>query len=169
MVGVVIAGPGDLKSELVKCKSLHPKLSVAILAVLDICGDGNNGFNEAVSLAAGVLGDVRFLHERALLKRYFSEIAKDSGKYCFGVKATLTLMESGAVETLICWEDLAIQRPDSQDQTLSAWLADNHTQFGVTLEFVGNSSPEGSQFVNGFGGLGGILRYPCPFVDEAED
>ena len=35
---------------------------------------------------------------------------KDTGKYCFGVDDTLKALEMGAVETLICWENLDIQR-----------------------------------------------------------
>ncbi|OWR40995.1 eukaryotic translation termination factor 1 [Danaus plexippus plexippus] len=34
----------------------------------------------------------------------------DTGKYCFGVDDTLRALELGAVETLICWENLDIQR-----------------------------------------------------------
>jgi len=42
--------------------------------------------------------------------RYFDEISQDTGKYCFGVEDTLKALELGSVETLICWENLDIQR-----------------------------------------------------------
>ena len=42
--------------------------------------------------------------------RYFDEISQDTGKYCFGVEDTLKALELGAVETLICWENLDITR-----------------------------------------------------------
>lgn len=42
---------------------------------------------------------------------------------------------------------------------LVEWLAHNYTDFGCSLEFVTDKSQEGSQFVKGFGGLGGFLRY----------
>ncbi|KAG8079037.1 hypothetical protein GUJ93_ZPchr0007g3769 [Zizania palustris] len=42
---------------------------------------------------------------------------------------------------------------------LLEWFAENYRQFGCTLEFITNKSQEGSQFVRGFGGIGGILRY----------
>lgn len=35
---------------------------------------------------------------------------KDSGKYVYGVTDTLQALEMGAVETLICWENLDIVR-----------------------------------------------------------
>ena len=46
----------------------------------------------------------------ALLGRYFDEISQDTGKYCFGVEDTLKALELGAVEILICWENLDIMR-----------------------------------------------------------
>lgn len=42
--------------------------------------------------------------------RYFDEISQDTGKYCFGVDDTLKALELGAVEILICWENLDIMR-----------------------------------------------------------
>ena len=44
------------------------------------------------------------------LGRYFDEISQDTGKYCFGVEDTLKALELGAVEILICWENLDIMR-----------------------------------------------------------
>lgn len=43
------------------------------------------------------------------------------------------------------------------------WLADNYKSFGTTLEIVTDRSQEGVQFVNGFGGIGGLLRYQVDF------
>jgi len=45
-----------------------------------------------------------------VLGSYFDEISQDTGKYCFGVDDTLKALELGAVETLICWENLDILR-----------------------------------------------------------
>lgn len=117
----------------------------------------------------------------------------------------------GAVETLICWENLDIQRyvlkshttsttttvlhltPEQEkdkshftdkevhiqmliyllifnnkillksgiemelleSQPLLEWLANNYKMFGATLEIITDKSQEGSQFVRGFGGIGG--------------
>ena len=38
---------------------------------------------------------------------------------------------------------------------LIEWLASNFKQYGTTLEFITNKSGEGSQFCQGFGGIGG--------------
>ena len=49
---------------------------------------------------------------------------------------------------------------ESIDQVLlTEWIAENYMRFGSELEFVTNKSPEGFQFCQGFGGMGGLLRY----------
>ncbi|KAI8800127.1 peptide chain release factor eRF1/aRF1 [Cladochytrium replicatum] len=50
-----------------------------------------------------------------------------------------------------------------QKDPLIEWFAEKYKDFGATLEFVTNRSQEGSQFVKGFGGIGGLLRYKVDF------
>lgn len=59
-------------------------------------------------------------------------------------------------------------------QALLEWFAEKYKDFGANLEFVTNRSQEGAQFVKGFGGIGGLLRYKVDFnnltsVDEDDD
>lgn len=44
-----------------------------------------------------------------------------------------------------------------ESQPLLEWLANNYKMFGATLEIITDKSQEGSQFVRGFGGIGGKL------------
>jgi len=46
---------------------------------------------------------------------------------------------------------------------LLEWFANNYKNFGATLEIITDKSQEGAQFVKGFGGIGGILRYQVDF------
>ena len=48
--------------------------------------------------------------EKRLIGKYFDEISQDTGKYVFGVDDTLKALEMGAVETLIVWENLDVNR-----------------------------------------------------------
>jgi len=48
---------------------------------------------------------------------------------------------------------------------LVEWFAENYKSFGCNLEFITDRSAEGTQFVKGFGGIGGTLRWK---VDLAE-
>ncbi|KAM0753645.1 eukaryotic peptide chain release factor subunit 1 [Meredithblackwellia eburnea MCA 4105] len=48
------------------------------------------------------------------------------------------------------------------------WLSEHYKEFGCEFEMVTNRSQEGSQFVRGFGGIGGILRYKVDFAQIAD-
>ncbi|RWW46793.1 hypothetical protein BHE74_00047263 [Ensete ventricosum] len=48
--------------------------------------------------------------KKKLIGKYFEEISQDTGKYVFGVDDTLKALEMGAVETLIVWGNLDINR-----------------------------------------------------------
>jgi peptide chain release factor subunit 1 len=52
-----------------------------------------------------------------------------------------------------------------EKEPLVEWMADNYKSFGCNLEFVTDRSGEGTQFVKGFGGIGGILRWKVDFVE----
>jgi peptide chain release factor subunit 1 len=193
--GLILAGSADFKTELSTSDMFDPRLQVKILKLVDVSYGGENGFNQAIELSAEVLSNVKFIQEKKLIGRYFDEISQDTGKYCFGVEDTLKALEMGAVEILICWENLDIQRyalknsATNEDKILHLnavqekdkshfvdketgvelelveslalleWLANSYKQFGATLEIITDRSQEGSQYVKGFGGIGGILRY----------
>jgi peptide chain release factor subunit 1 len=77
---------------------------------VDVSYGGENGFNQAIELAADSLQDVKFLQEKKLISTFFAEIAQDTGRYVYGVVNTLQGLDLGAVEKLICWENLNITR-----------------------------------------------------------
>lgn len=56
-------------------------------------------------------------------------------------------------------------------EPLSEWLCEHYKDFGAKLEFITDKSQEGYQFVNGFGGIGGFLRFKIdmPEVDHDGD
>jgi peptide chain release factor subunit 1 len=48
-------------------------------------------------------------------------------------------------------------------EPLVEWMAVNYKEYGCNLDFVTDKSGEGTQFVKGFGGIGGILRWKVDF------
>merc|ERR1712141_345485 len=203
--GLILAGSADFKTELSQSDMFDPRLQNKIIKLVDVSYGGENGFNQAIELAAESLANVKFIQEKKLIARYFDEISQDTGKYCFGVEDTLRALEMGAVETLICWENLDIQRytlknhatgeekilflnsEQEKDKTLYTdqetgvemeleenmplleWLANNYKKFGAGLEIITDRSQEGSQYVRGFGGIGGMLRYTVDFQRRSAD
>ncbi|OQV25946.1 Eukaryotic peptide chain release factor subunit 1 [Hypsibius exemplaris] len=56
-------------------------------------------------------------------------------------------------------KDTGVEMELEDSTSLLEWLANGYKGFGAILEIVTDKSPEGSQFVRGFGGIGGLLRY----------
>jgi peptide chain release factor subunit 1 len=111
----------------------------------------------------------------------------------------MSALDAGAVETLILYEDLEVWRYvlksnatgeekvvylDKEQEknpevfkdheqvardSLVDWFAENYKRFGAVLQFVTNKSQQGSQFVKGFGGIGGLLRWKMDFTVLEED
>uniref|UniRef100_A0A2I3S6I6 Eukaryotic peptide chain release factor subunit 1 n=1 Tax=Pan troglodytes TaxID=9598 RepID=A0A2I3S6I6_PANTR len=161
------------------------RLQSKVLKLVDISYGGENGFNQATELSTEVLSEVKFIQEKKSIERYFDEITQDTRKYCFGVEDTLKTLEKGAVEILMVYENLDIMRyvlycqeKDKSHFTdketgqeheliesmpLLEWFANNYKKFGATLEMITDKMQDGSRFVKGFGGIGGILWYRVDF------
>jgi peptide chain release factor subunit 1 len=202
--GLILAGSAQFKTDLLRSDLFDLRLKAATVKTVDVSYGGINGFNQAIELCAETLRNVKFLQEKKLISKYFDQISQDTGKYCFGVEDTIRALEMGAVETLMCWENLDLVRYELKDGegnievkhmkpeqvkdaanfkdkegndldvesniSLVEWFAENYKNFGTTLEFVTNRSQEGSQFCNGFGGIGGLLRWKVQFQDfEGDD
>lgn len=110
VAGLILAGSADFKTELSQSDMFDQRLQAKILNIVDVSYGGENGFNQAIELSAEILSNVKFIQEKRLIGKYFDEISQDTGKYVFGVDDTLKALEMGAIETLIVWENLDINR-----------------------------------------------------------
>lgn len=108
--GIILAGSADFKAELMRSDLFDQRLQKIVLKLFDVSYGGENGFNQAIELSADTLGSVKLMKEKKLLQKYMDEISQDTGKYCFMVDDTLKALELGAVEDLIVWENLDINR-----------------------------------------------------------
>lgn len=110
VAGLVLAGSADFKNRLAEADCFDQRLQAVTLAVVDVSYGGENGFNQAIELSADTLSSLKFIQEKKLVGRFFDEIAQDTGKYVFGINDTLTCLDMGACETLVCWENLEVMR-----------------------------------------------------------
>eukprot|EP00397_Hematodinium_sp_SG-2012_P017561 GEMP01017963.1.p1 GENE.GEMP01017963.1~~GEMP01017963.1.p1 ORF type:complete len:435 (+),score=66.99 GEMP01017963.1:41-1345(+) len=199
VAGLIMAGSADFKNDLQKNDQLFDlRLSAIVLKTVDVSYGGENGFNQAIELASDTLKNVKFVQEKKLVTKYMDEIAQDTGKICFGVQDTVQGLEMGAVEHLIVWENLDINRYHLRDPTteidtilflspheekdpslwkndegqdldvvekmlFTEWVVEHYKDYRAKLDFITDRSQEGNQFVKGFGGLGGLLRYRVDF------
>lgn len=150
--GLILGGHSDLKNELMPF--IDQRLTV--IKAVDTNYGGRNGLNQAIELSEDVLKDVRFSKEKKILQKFFEELNLNTGLYCYGCKATISCLEAGAIETLIVWENSDLEH---ENDLFIDWIAENYKNYGCNLVFVSDKSGEGTQFVEGFGGIGGILRY----------
>ncbi|KAJ3256063.1 Electron transfer flavoprotein alpha-subunit [Boothiomyces macroporosus] len=185
VAGIVLAGSADFKTVLSQSDMFDQRLAAKIITIIDVSYGGEQGFNEAIQLAGETLSNVKFVQEKKLIRKYFDEISLDTGKYCFGVEDTFKALELGAVEYLILYENLETNRyvlknPQTGEETVkildkkgeaeASNFVDPET--GVVLETVEQTTLlewEGSQFVKGFGGIGGLLRYKVDFQQLSYD
>jgi peptide subunit release factor 1 (eRF1) len=54
---------------------LHKQLRDITLTSVDIADGGTCGFNQAINLAAGVLGEIPVVKQRELVAKFFEQIA----------------------------------------------------------------------------------------------
>lgn len=68
-------------------------------------------------------------------------------------------------------KDSGVELETREQESFVDWLAAHYKDFGTQLEFITDRSQEGAQFVQGFGGIGGLMRYEVNFevYDEPEE
>ena len=65
------AGAADFKSKLQNDANFDPRLKKAVIKTLDVSYGGENGFNQAIELAAECLQNVKYLREKVLVSKFF--------------------------------------------------------------------------------------------------
>ena len=155
---LVIAGSAELKHKLSK-NYLDKALSDKIIAVVDVAYGFNAGLEEAVGRVSDKIADCEFVKEKKLLSDFFDRLLRDDDFVSFGSDDVIKALEMGAVETLICW----------RESEQLEYCVENHKKFGAELKLVSDQTSEGAQFVNGFGGVAAILRFPVHFDHDEEE
>jgi peptide chain release factor subunit 1 len=107
---LILAGCADFKLKLNSSPLFDLRLAAIVIKIVDVAYGQENGFNQAIGLSADAIANVSFRQEQQLLSRFFMEIAKNTGKSCFGIKETLFALHAGAVKELIVNESLDLKR-----------------------------------------------------------
>uniref|UniRef100_A0A4Y0BF78 ERF1_2 domain-containing protein n=1 Tax=Anopheles funestus TaxID=62324 RepID=A0A4Y0BF78_ANOFN len=76
IAGLILAGSADFKTELSQSDMFDPRLQSKVIKLVDVSYGGENGFNQAIELAAESLQNVKFIQEKKLIGRYFDEISQ---------------------------------------------------------------------------------------------
>lgn len=110
VTGLVLAGNAAFKNELAETDMLDKRLVPYICSIVDVSYGGENGLNEAITLSAEALTNVKFVAEKKLISKFFEEIALDTGMIVFGVEDTMKALDLGALETVLLFEELDYNR-----------------------------------------------------------
>lgn len=182
--GLILAGPAEFKVMLSKSPLLDPQLKSKIINIVDVSYGNENGFNQAIELSQDLLKNVKLLYEKKILVDFFSHISQNTNKVCFGIKDTINALESGSIETIIIYEHIDLYRYVKKDKSIVFdkekndieylskehildWFSKNKdNKKGSKLHIISDKSQEGSQFILGFGGFGGILRWSIDFNND---
>ena len=106
--GLILAGNADFKFQL--NDNLDPRLKNKVVQVIDVSYGGENGLNEAITLASEALNNVKFVAEKKLVSKFFEQIALDTGMIVFGIDDTIKALELSALETIMLYEDIEARR-----------------------------------------------------------
>lgn len=164
--GFVLAGSAEFKSKLLESDMLHKSIKEKVVGVFDVPYGGRQGLSHAIDQSSELLKGVGYAREKEVLSDFFREISKGEDTYCFGIRESLHALELGAIETLIVCEETEQKH---EGVFFVDWIAENFKDFGCRLEIVSPNTPESQQLIKGFGGVGGILRYPVEFFQEEEE
>ncbi|CAI2175781.1 19887_t:CDS:2, partial [Funneliformis geosporum] len=201
VTGLILAGSADFKTELSQSDMFDNRLQTKVIKLVDVSYGGENGFNQSLANVKFIqekkLIQKYFDEISQDTGKYCFGVDDTLKGLELGAVETLivwenldvtrfTLKNSSGIEIIV-----HVTKEQEKDRShfidketnlemevadripLLEWFADHYKDFGANLEFVTNRSQEGSQFVKGFGGIGGLLRYKVDFdtlnYDSEED
>jgi peptide chain release factor subunit 1 len=195
---IIVAGNASFKFALLESQILDDRIKKKVIKTLDIAYGGEAGLRDAIAFSKDIIQGAQFNREKELIQKFFNDIGKDTGMIVYGLQQTMKLLEEGLIEKLILCEDITFKRglirgePDKiiyylpsdkqkkeekegkvyQEEDLLDHLNEKYRDYSVQLSIVSQNTGEGVQFMSGFGGIGGFLRYKYDISlleeDEAE-
>jgi peptide chain release factor subunit 1 len=183
ITNLFIAGSAYMKDRLLASPLIDYRIKKVIHnQTISVSYGGENGLREAIQFTREQLGRSSLKNEEDVLMQFVELIAKDKKLYCFGKVDTMSALGQGILDTLIVSDECAIRLeltevlaevlslPEIQDAgsdiTLVEYLIAICKVKNTKIKIVTKNTSLGMQFHQGFGGLGGILRYEYDFTAE---
>jgi peptide subunit release factor 1 (eRF1) len=118
--GIIVAGSGYLKNQLVSDGYLDKRLQVKVLKVMDIASGGRNGLLLAISDSKEIFAGTKMMKDQDVVQNLMQKLALEEDLVVVGVKEVLRALQSGgAVEKVILAREL--------DESSSAGLKNDPT------------------------------------------
>jgi peptide subunit release factor 1 (eRF1) len=182
--GIMVAGSGYLKNQLVSDGYLDKRLQSKIMKVMDIASGGRNGLILAIGESKDLFSGTKMMKDQQVVQNLMQMLALEEDKVVVGVKEVYKALHSGgAVERVILakelnesagaavvsWFEKIEQKQSGEDESLLKVLLAKAEEVGAEVDIVEIVTAETHVFVKGLGGAAAILRYPLPidfFADE---
>lgn len=154
--GIILATNDSAKKNQLLAK-LDKRLKEIICRSIKVIYGGKNGFQQAIFECSDVFQQFAMVKQTKLLQSFMDKINTDPDKIAYGVEETIEFLEMGAVSDLIIWEE---DNTDyKENEKLLDHLIENYKSFGINLHIISDITNISNMFINGFGGVGAILRF----------
>lgn len=150
--GIIFAGSAEFKTEL--SELIDQRLLPIMKGVLDVAYGGKNGLDQAIGLSKNILFESKLSVEKKELESFFETIRESPDLLVVGDRELKEIISSGVLLKVYVWEDIS-------DEIVEYYI-EECSKFGTELTIIVGISPISSQFIQGFGGLCGILRFEMP-------
>ncbi len=186
LTGVIMAGPGITKNFFLGEELLDHRIAKKIIGKVDTSYTDESGIKEALDKSGDILQGVGIIREKKIIQDFLKHIVKD-GLASYGFKEVETDLNTGKVDTLIISEGIdkivyvykketgetfkemvdfenleTYSHPNAElleELDYADYLMEKAQNTGSKTFIVSVDTDEGKQFLNGFGGVGAILRY----------
>ena len=103
LAGLIIGGPGMTKNFFVEKDMLDYRMKGKVLGLIDTGYTDESGIRELVQKSDTLLKDTDLMKEKALMEKFFSELAKDQ-LAAYGEKEVMQALELGQVDRVLVSE-----------------------------------------------------------------
>ena len=141
--GLILAGSGSLKDDLTDLSELDQRVKSKIITIVSIAKEGEEGLREALAKTSELVKNQQLGQNNSVIEDFLERAIRGDPKIIYGQRHTLIALEHGFVDTLLLSEGLEIKT-------------------SVHIEIINRQTREGDLFHQGYGGIGGYLRYPIP-------
>jgi len=145
--GIIIGGPGPAKNDFYDQDYLQSDFKKQVLGVKNVGYTDEQGLEELVERSQDILAEAAVAKEKALLKKFFEELQKNSGLAVYGRESVMKMLEMGAVDIILISEGSDIE-----------FFVEKAKEYGTTVEIISKDTREGDQLFQ-LGGIAAILRW----------
>ena len=148
--GIIIGGPSTSVQVFMLKDHVTGDLKKKIIGTKDLSYTGEFGLQELLERSEDLLAEEEVAKEKKIMRDFFYELSRNTGKTAYGKDDVMKLIIMGAVEIVLLSEKL-------EDEVLEEFEAEAEKQ-GTTVSIISTDTREGEQLFR-MGKIAAILRY----------